>query len=296
MQGLLQRLREIGLGENEAKLYLALVKRHPATGYELARASGVPSSKVYEVLARLREKELVFVTDGGRATRYIPADSDEFVERYTRRMTRALDGLKQDLHALGDDDQVGYVWNVHAREELLERTIHLLARAEHTVLLSAWDEELGALAGPIAAAHRRGVRIAVIDYGALAIEADAVYPHPIKDTIAAEKGGRGLTLCVDSRVALLGLVADGGNASGAWSSNHGFVAAVEDYLKHDIYVQKIVGRFHDLLVRTYGPNFARWRDVFADRVLPAADGVDARRARRQPARRRRTARPERKPR
>ncbi|MBI3767739.1 MAG: TrmB family transcriptional regulator [Deltaproteobacteria bacterium] len=295
MQGLLQRLREIGFGENEAKLYLALVKRHPASGYELARASGVPSSKVYEVLARLREKELVFVTDGGRATRYIPADSDEFVERYTRRMTRALDGLKQDLHALGDDDQVGYVWNVHARAELLERAIHLLARAERTVLLSAWDEELGALAGPIAAAHRRGVRIAVIDYGALAIEADAVYPHPIKDTIAAEKGGRGLTLCVDSRVALLGLVADGGNASGAWSSNHGFVAAVEDYLKHDIYVQKIVGRFHDLLVRTYGPNFARWRDVFADRVLPAADGVDPRRARRKLARRR-ISRPERKPR
>ena len=41
-----------------------------------------------------------------------------------------------------------------------------------------------------------------------------------------------------------------------------------DYLKHDIYVQKIVGRFHDLLVRTYGPNFSRWRDVFSDRVLP----------------------------
>ena len=64
MDSLLRRLREIGLGEYEAKLYVALVKRHPASGYELARASGVPSSKVYEVLARLREKELVFVTDG----------------------------------------------------------------------------------------------------------------------------------------------------------------------------------------------------------------------------------------
>ena len=293
MQRLLQRLREIGLGENEAKLYLALVKRHPASGYELARASGVPSSKVYEVLARLREKELVFVTDGGRATRYIPADPDEFVERYARRMARALDGLKQDLHALGDDDQVGYVWNVHGRDALVARALDLLGRAERTVLLSAWDEELGALAATIAAAHQRGVRVAVIDYGALAIEADAVYPHPIKDTIAAEKGGRGVTLCVDARVALLGLVGDDGGASGAWSTNHGFVAAVEDYLKHDIYVQKIVGRFHDLLVRTYGPNFARWRDVFADRVLPADPGAS--RARRPP-RTRRTTRPERKPR
>src|SRR4051794_26845589 len=180
MSALLARLRDIGLGEYEAKLYLALVKHHPAGGYELARASGVPSSKVYEVLARLREKDLVFVTDGGRATRYIPADPAEFVERYARRMTRALEGLKQDLRAVGGDEQVGYVWNLHGRDALLDRALHLLGRAEQTALVSAWDEELALLADTVATAHRHGVRIAVIDYGALTIEADAVYPHPIK--------------------------------------------------------------------------------------------------------------------
>jgi hypothetical protein len=92
MAPLLERLREIGLGDYEAKLYLALVKRHPATGYELARSSGVPSSKVYEVLGRLQEKDLVFVADGGaRGKRYIPVDPEEFIERY-RPASRALDG------------------------------------------------------------------------------------------------------------------------------------------------------------------------------------------------------------
>jgi hypothetical protein len=136
------------------------------------------------------------------------------------------------------------------------------------VLISGWDEELAALHDEIAAAHRRRVRVAVVAYGSLSLEASAVYVHPIKDTIQHEKGGRGLTLCTDARVALVGLVAADGSGSGAWSNNHGFVTAVEDYLKHDIYVQKIVGRFNDLLVRTYGPNYARWRDVFSDRALP----------------------------
>ncbi len=284
MDALHERLRDIGLGENEAKLYLALVKRHPASGYELARASGVPSSKVYEVLGRLREKDLVFATDGGRATRYIPADPDEFVARYAQRVTQALEGLRRDLRNLAGDDEVGYVWNVHGRDELLARAGELLGRAERTVLVSAWDEELGTLADAIAAAHRRGVKVAVIAYGTLAVEADAVYFHPIKDTIHGEKGGRGLTLCVDSRVALAGIVGDATQTSGAWSSNHGFVSAVEDYLKHDVYVQKIVGRFNDLLVRTYGRNYARWRDVYSDRVLPVS-------GRRRPAPRRRGPRP-----
>src|SRR5689334_11400223 len=175
MDALHERLREIGLGEYEAKLYLALVKRHPASGYELARASGVPSSKVYEVLGRLREKDLVFTTDGGRATRYIPADPDDFVERYAQRVTHALDGLRRDLRTLAGDDEVGYVWNVHGREALLERARELLGRAERTVLVSAWDEELGTLAEPIAAAHRRSVKVAAIAYGALTVEADVVY-------------------------------------------------------------------------------------------------------------------------
>ena len=268
MANLLQRLREIGLGDYEARLDLALVRRHPATGYELARSSGVPSSKVYEVLARLQEKDLVFVTDGGRSKRYIPTDPEEFVERYARRMTRALDGLRDELRAAGSDDHIGYIWNLQGRDALLERAAHMLARAEHAALVSGWDEELAVLADAIATTHRRRVRVAVIAYGSLSLEAAAVYPHPIKDTIYEEKGGRGLSLCIDSRIALVGLVTDGGGASGAWSSNHGFVTAVEDYLKHDIYVQKIIGRFNDLLVRTYGRNYQRWRDVFSDRALP----------------------------
>jgi HTH-type transcriptional regulator, sugar sensing transcriptional regulator len=273
MAALLDRLREIGLGDYEAKLYLALVKRHPAGGYELARSSGVPSSKVYEVLGRLQEKDLVFPTDGGgRAKRYVPVDPEEFIDRYRARVTRALDGLRDDLEAVGADEPVGYIWNLHGRGALLERTTHLVERAESTLLVSGWDEELRDLADTIAAAHRRRVRVAVIDYGTLELEASAVYPHPIKDTIHGEKGGRGLTLCADSRVALLGLVQDDGAAHGAWSRNRAFVAAAEDYLKHDIYVQKIVGRFSDLLVRTYGPNFTRWRDVFSDRVVGARPG------------------------
>ncbi len=265
---LLERLREIGLGDYEAKLYLALVKRHPASGYELARSSGVPSSKVYEVLTRLQEKDLVFPTDGGgRAKRYVPVDPEEFIDRYRTRVERALDGLRDELTAIGADEPVGYIWNVQGRTPLLERTTHLVERAEQTLLVSAWDEELADLRTAIAAAHHRKVKVAVIDYGSLTLEASAVYPHPIKDTIHGEKGGRGLTLCADARVALMGLVQDDGGAHGAWSRNRAFVAAAEDYLKHDIYVQKIVGRFHDLLVQTYGPNFSRWRDVFSDRVL-----------------------------
>ena len=135
---------------------------------------------------------------------------------------------------------------------------------------------------PVAAAHRRGVRVAVIDYGTLALEAAAVYPHPIKDTISGEKGGRGLTLLrrrAGRRWSASSPRRRAPPARGAATT--GSSTAVEDYLKHDIYVQKIVGRFNDLLVRTYGRNYARWRDVFSDRVMPAPATRQRKTARRE---------------
>jgi len=141
MDALLERLREIGLGEYEAKVYLALIRRHPATGYELARASGVPSSKVYEVLGRLQEKEVVFVAETGGAKRYIPADPEEFVDRHARRMSRALAGLKEDLQSMTADEQVGYVWNLHGRDALLERATQLLAWRQDRLDFADWHAQ-----------------------------------------------------------------------------------------------------------------------------------------------------------
>ncbi len=153
------------------------VTRRRATSWRAARASRARRST--RCSARLQEKDLVFVTDGGgRAKRYVPVDLEEFIDRYRTRVDRALDGLRDELESIGADEPVGYIWNVHGRAPLLERTTHLVERAEQTLLISGWDEELGELATAIAAAHRRKVQVAVIDYGTLPLEAAAVYPAP----------------------------------------------------------------------------------------------------------------------
>lgn len=64
------RLSGIGLAEYESRAYIALLKRNPSTPYEIAHASGIPSSKVYEALNRLVEKGIVSAVDEGKKRRY----------------------------------------------------------------------------------------------------------------------------------------------------------------------------------------------------------------------------------
>ena len=62
----------------------------------------------------------------------------------------------------------------------------------------------------------------------------------------------------------MGTVFKGRQVEGAWSKNLGFVTLAEDYIKHDIYIMKIIERFKDMLIARFGENYHRLRDIFKD--------------------------------
>jgi hypothetical protein len=115
------------------------------------------------------------------------------------------------------------------------------------------------------------VKTAVVHFGPGGLElvgGVGLYRHPIEETLYAERGGRGLTVVADGREALMGTLREtGGRAEvveGAWSLNHAFVTLAEDYVKHDIYIMKIVERFDDRLKATFGDGYEQLRDVWND--------------------------------
>ena len=55
---IISHLIEVGFSEYEAKVYASLVKTNPATAYEIAKNSGIPTSKIYEVISKLQEKKI----------------------------------------------------------------------------------------------------------------------------------------------------------------------------------------------------------------------------------------------
>ena len=92
----------------------------------------------------------------------------------------------------------------------------------------------------------------------------ASFSHPIEDTLYAEKGGRGFVLVSDGAEAVTGTIFADGTVEGAWSRSRGFITLAEDYVKHDIYIMKIVQRYDRELTARFGPKYERLRDVFSD--------------------------------
>jgi len=261
------KLSEIGFSEYEAKAYIALVQKNPATPYEIAKASGVPTSKIYEVLNKLKEKGMILNVDEeeSKTKRYIPQHPEEFLAQYQRGIQKTVQSLRGTLSGLNGKKELSYIWNIVDHDPLIEKAQWMIDSAKKMILLSLWHDELALLEEPLRAAEARGVQIALVHFGPPKITVGQVYYHPIEDTLYAEKQGRGLVIVADSEEVLMGNVSEE-KTEGAWSKNKGFTTIAEDYVKHDIYIAKIISRFEKELIRKFGEKYVKLRDVMHDQI------------------------------
>ncbi|MCK5286682.1 MAG: TrmB family transcriptional regulator [Thermodesulfovibrionia bacterium] len=266
MKPAISKLTQLGLSEYEAKAYTALLKENPLTAYEIAKISGVPSSKVYEVIKKLETRHMVQSIHGERSRMYIPISPDEFVENFRAAVEDSLQAVKRELKSFKSGLDTTYTWHIKDYENLILKAKRMLDTSQQTILLSIWPAEITVLSKSVSNAEGRGVKIAIVHYGATNIKFGQVYRHPVEDTIFFQRGARGFTLVADSKEVLAGKIKDN-ETEAIWSMNESFVLMAEDYIKHDIYVMKIVERFDPLLREKFGLRYENLRHVYKDEEI-----------------------------
>lgn len=262
----ISKLAELGVSENEAKAYIALLKENPLTAYEIAKNSAVPTSKIYEVIRKLENREMVQAIHGERLKMFVPLSLDEFIYHYKSKIDIGLNMVKDELKEVKGGMDTSYTWHVREYDRLILKAERMLKTADKTVLLSVWPPEMLLLQQELNNAVERGVKVAVIHYGTAHLKIGKVYQHPIEDTIFEKRDVRGFALIVDSKEAFTGSLA-GRKTEAIWSMNEGFVMMAEDYLRHDIYFIKTARRFAPLLQNTFGQRYQKLVDVYSDDEL-----------------------------
>ena len=262
---------ELGISAYEARAYLALLQTHPATAYEIARQAEIPTSKVYQVMEKLLRRGLAQPLANEDKKQYIPQDPREFLAGQKSQLANTFAALEQDFASFQPRVDISYLWNLRDYAGLIEKAGQLIRQAQSSLLLSVWREELEQVLPVLRQAADRNLQIAIVHYGPTDIQIGQLYIHPIERTIYAEKAGRGITLVSDAGSALVGTVSEQLGVEGAWSVNQGFVTLAEDYIKHDIYIMKIVKRFDTELIRRFGDGYHKLRDIFTDEEVKDAN-------------------------
>ncbi len=199
---LLIDLAALGFTEYEAKVYLALLKDHPATGYQLSKQAGIPRSMVYEALGRLDVRGAVLKTEEAKATLYRPMPPDALLERLTEEHTRLVHALHGGLNMLYAAHDEGHLWTFSGEEAVCSYAHNMITNAQHEVMLVLTDTNVRRLRDAIIQAAHLGVKIGALLTGEENLEVGQVSYHPPRES-ELHKLAESLIVVVDEQEVLI---------------------------------------------------------------------------------------------
>ncbi|MCK5151639.1 MAG: TrmB family transcriptional regulator [Candidatus Thorarchaeota archaeon] len=243
-EGTLKALKELGLTEYEVQAYVALVDGGMMSASDISTKSGVPFSRVYDVLGRLEEKGFIQI-QRGRPTIYVAKSPQEIVrlvrlaweEKLEKSSKIVVNELQPRFERETPATRTRDVWLLHGRPNILAKALEMLEGAREEILLNlpsldksliAEDDETEDLTEIVESVLRHKV-------GKICILTSSVPPE-MKDMIPPEieircRDSYGAGLVVDRRETLI-MLAGGDSESGflgVFSSAPVFAAMASSY-------------------------------------------------------------------
>ena len=244
MKNILKHLQHLNFSQYESKAYLSLLKQSKVTGYELAKNSGIPDSKIYAVLNKLLEKDVILALDS-EPVKYTPIPPNDIIARMKDDYLQTLNSLHKSLNAVYQKKQSGdqYIWNLNGRQEIMRRVIEFIDHSQVSLYLSVWDEEVNGIKKSLYRAYERGVHISIVHYGKTRLDIGQEYRHGREHQIRQQRGARRIALEVDEEKVVLAHFLDDGSSNALWTNNTGLVLLAKDYIIHDIYTIRMAEKF-----------------------------------------------------
>jgi HTH-type transcriptional regulator, sugar sensing transcriptional regulator len=236
--GVIDRLRVLGMSLYEAKIYVGLLRHGPQNGNEVSKSAGIPSSKVYSTLERLAAKGIVHSVRTSSGTQYHCISPDELVRRFHEEFDEPMGFLEKTLPALAAFEPATEVLTVSGLEAIRENSSYIVGDAAKEIYISVWAEDVPNLGEELEAAHARGVRIFGMLYGGEALAFGSWLVHSYQEIVAERLGGRMLTIVADREEALIAHIPLQGDASAVRTRNPVLALVAQEYLHHDIVLQR----------------------------------------------------------
>lgn len=262
MMDVFSNLTAIGFTEYEARVYLALLRDHPATGYQLSKDAGVPRSMVYEALGRLSIRGAVLKTEEKRATLYRPLPPQVLLDRYNSEHQQLIQELHEELGNLYDKTGEDHIWVINGRNSVLSYAAQMLQSAQTEALLVLADAELDALQPEIITASARGVQINALLSGEKDLEVGMVLHHAADENRLQSLGDL-LLLAVDNRETLIAQTSP--DLSATITSNHNLVMIARQFVWMELFTQHLYTLLGSYDLSQIFPNDREFLERFSPR-------------------------------
>jgi sugar-specific transcriptional regulator TrmB len=261
---LIHSLQQLGFTDYEAKAYLALSSRYPATAYEVAKISGLPRANVYSVLRTLELKGAIQPV-GETPRSYAPVDPEDFFGRHARNTAALCSALSRQVRSQAQPNEDAFVWHYAGEADVMQKIDDLIRGAKTSVWIKAPDHLIRPHLPALKAAARRKVQVILVvfgeDYASLRADpAITVFPH---EGDAIKRGAADVLFTVTSDFSgVLIATHDKAGVAASYARNRAIVYVIQTLFLHEFYFAEIYQKVGDVLDATFGKELATLRKKY----------------------------------
>lgn len=254
MDNIIEKLKYLGFNSYEAKVYIALLKKYPATGYEVSQMADIPQSRAYDALKSLAFEKIVIATDD-KPQKYSPIAPKELTQRFKRKINSTIDYLEKKLPDVKEDYNEP-LHTVTGYENILEKLKELINNAKKSIYIEIWKEDFKHIEKELRAAYDRDVDVKMVALGEFTTNFGLIYNHPGAKEIVHNSGSRLIYILIDMNECMFGKI----EYNVAWTKNIDVAFLLLNFIVHDMYLLDVGQNFPEQLKYFYGAGMKKLKN------------------------------------
>ena len=262
MADLVEKLKEIGFNSYEAKVYIALLKKFPATGYEISKIANIPQARTYDTLKVLEQKNIV-VSSNSKPVSYTPIKPKQILAGYQKKMNSTLNYLEKHLPEVKDNYNEPVI-TISGKQNIYSKIVEIIQNAKKEIYLEIWSQDYKLFEQELLNAYNRNVEIRIVGYDNFNSRFGMVFQHAFAKDIEISLGGRMIAISSDDSEGLIGKISSFKNEMSElnviYTKNESVVFLIKEFIVHDMYLIDVEENLIEQMKYIYGKGFKRLKD------------------------------------
>jgi HTH-type transcriptional regulator, sugar sensing transcriptional regulator len=237
-------LQKFGFSQYESQVFEVLASsEEPMDATNIVKYSGVPKSKIYEVLTRMIEKGMVLDSVSEKKKLYTALPLSIVIEKLTTEFQENVEQLKTSTSKRKFYDE--HVWSLKVDSSIRAQTKQILQAAEKSIKVSAWEDDVRDYLPILEQKEKEGIDVEVLVVGEL--ESSLTNVHTLIPAQEHHSLERFRLVVVDEEEVIFA-----GVESESWQAlktkSRPFIKVFIEFFYHDVALAKINEKHSELLM------------------------------------------------
>jgi HTH-type transcriptional regulator, sugar sensing transcriptional regulator len=237
-------LQKFGFSQYESQVFEVLASsEEPMDATNIVKYSGVPKSKIYEVLTRMIEKGMVLDSVSEKKKLYSALPLSIVIEKLTTEFQENVQLLKNSTSKRKFYDE--HVWSLKVDSSIRAQTKQILQAAEKSIKVSAWQDDVCDYLPILEEKEKQGIDVEVLVVGEL--ESSLTHVHTLIPAQEHHSLERFRLVVVDEEEVIFA-----GVENQSWQAmktkSRPFIKVFIEFFYHDVALAKITEKHADLMM------------------------------------------------